>query len=34
MELVPAKIEIDIDITDKTIFFIRKYNVKEEDREY
>ena len=31
MRLVPAKIEIDIDITDKTPFFIRPYHVKEED---
>ena len=25
-------IEIDIDITDKTLFFIRPYHVKEEDK--
>ena len=25
-------IEIDIDVTDKTPFFIRRYHVKEEDK--
>ena len=28
------KIEVEIDVTDKSPFFIRQYNVKEEDKNF